>query len=266
MTTRLRRTLLNRHSPARWLGRQLVYKIRTGSTMDDARALALQGAPSGVVVFAEEQTAGRGTRGRTWVSPAGQNLYFTILVRPSVLQLQRLSLIAPVAIANAVEQVFGLYPRIKWPNDLHLKGKKFVGILIESEWHGDQPAFALVGIGVNVNFDPAPYAAQIDRPATSLAIEQGRPIAREPLLATIFASFERAYEGASHPALFRGWRLRQEILGRPVTLTGSPAIRDPGGVIHGTAEDVDQDGALLVRLPSGELRRFHAGEVSLRPA
>ena len=266
MTTRLRRALVDRHSPARWLGRELVYKIRTGSTMDDARALALQGAPSGVVVFAEEQTAGRGTHGRTWVSPAGQNLYFTILLlRPSVPQLQRLSIITPVAIASAVEQVLGLYPRIKWPNDLQLKGKKFAGILIEGEWHGDQPAFALVGVGVNVNFDPAPYAAQIDRPATSLAIEKGRPVAREPLLATIFASFEHAYEGAVHPALFRGWRARQEILGRTVTLSGSPAIREPGGAIEGTAEDVDEDGALLVRLPSGELRRFHAGEVSLRP-
>ena len=264
MTTRLRRKLLDEASPARWLGWEFVYKLRTGSTMDDARALAEQGAPSGTVVFAEEQTAGRGTRGRTWVSPAGQNLYFTICLRPDTTQLQRLSLITPVAIANAVEQVLGLYPRIKWPNDLHLKGKKFAGILIEGEWNGDKPAFALVGVGVNVNFDPAPHAAQIDRPATSLAIEKGRPVAREPLLATIFASFERAFEGAVHPALFHGWRTRQEILGQPVTLSGSPAIREPNGAIEGVAEDVDEDGALLVRLSDGELRRFHAGEVTLR--
>lgn len=269
MPTRLRRKILDQRSRARWLSREFVHKVRTGSTMDDARALALQGAASGLVVFAEEQTAGRGTRGRTWVSPAGQNLYFTILVRPSVPQLQRLSLITPVAIANAVEQVLGLYPRIKWPNDLQLKGKKFAGILIEAEWNGPTPAFALVGIGVNVNFDPAPHAAQLARPATSLAIEKGRPVPREPLLAAIFASFERAYEGAQHPALFHGWRARQALLGRPVTLsahpdTRGPAIREPGGVVQGVVEDVGQDGALLVRLPSGDLRRFHAGEVTLR--
>ena len=244
--------------------------------MDDARALAVQDAPSGVVVFAEEQTAGRGTHGRSWVSPAGQNLYFTILLRPSVVQLQRLSLITPVAIANAVEQVLGLYPRIKWPNDLHLKGKKFAGILIEGEWSGGSPAFALVGVGVNVNFDPAPHAAQLARPATSLAIEKGRPVPREPLLAAIFASFERAYEGAEHPALFRGWRARQELLGRAVALNTHPAVSGPAspgtapkggivdGVIEGIAEDVGDDGALLLRLPSGELRRINAGEVSLR--
>jgi len=266
MPARLRRKSLDDASPARWLGRELVYKVRTASTMDDARSLAENGAPSGTVVFAEEQTAGRGTRGRTWVSPAGQNLYFTIVLRPDTTQLQKLSLITPVAIANAVEQVLGLYPRIKWPNDLHLKGKKFAGILIEGEWAGDTPAFALVGVGVNVNFDPAPHAAQIDRPATSLAIENGRPVAREPLLATIFASFERAFEGAAHPALFHGWRARQEILGRSVTLSGSAAIRELGGAIEGVAEDVDESGALLVRLADRELRRFHAGEVTLRSA
>jgi BirA family biotin operon repressor/biotin-[acetyl-CoA-carboxylase] ligase len=281
MPNRLRPKILEDRSRARWLGREFVHKVRTGSTMDDARARAVQGADSGLVVFAEEQTAGRGTRGRSWVSPAGQNLYFTILLRPTTTQLQRLSLITPVAIANAVEQVVGLYPRIKWPNDLRLKGKKFAGILIEAEWNGASPEFALVGVGVNVNFDPAPHAAQIVAPATSLSLEKGRPIPREPLLAAIFASFERAYEGAEHPALFHGWRLRQELLGRPVTLTTTPAApRATNGSplaetaaegtvdrrIDGIAEDVGRDGALLVRLPSGELRRFHAGEATLRPA
>ncbi|MDE2640721.1 MAG: biotin--[acetyl-CoA-carboxylase] ligase [Chloroflexota bacterium] len=263
VSPRLRRKLLDQRAVARWVGREFVYRLRTGSTMDDARALARDGAAGGAVVFAEEQTAGRGTRGRSWVSPAGQNLYFTIVLRPSVAQIQRLSLITPVAIANAVEQTLGLYPRIKWPNDLQLGGKKFAGILIEGEWTGDRPAFALVGVGVNVNFEPMAHA-QLDRPATSLAIEKGRPLAREPLMAAIFASFERAFEGAEHPALFRGWRSRQALLGRPVTLSGSAAIREPGGIIEGTAEDVAEDGALLVRLPGGDLRRFQAGEVSLR--
>ena len=91
MSSRLRRTLLEQRSTARWLGREFVYKLRTGSTMDDARALAREGAAHGAVVFAEEQTAGRGTRGRSWVSPSGQNLYFTIVLRPTAAQLQRLS-------------------------------------------------------------------------------------------------------------------------------------------------------------------------------
>ena len=228
--------------------------------MDDARRLAQAGARAGSVVIAEEQTAGRGTHGRSWVSPAGGNLYFTIVVRPSVEQLQRLSMVTPVAVANAVEQVLGLYPRIKWPNDLHLGGKKCAGILIEAEWDGPRPAFALVGIGLNVNFDPAAHATALDTPATSLALERGRLVPREPLLAAILASFEGAFDGAASPALFKGWRARQAVLGRPITLSGGP-----DGVLEGVAKDVAEDGALIVRLADGSERRFHAGEVSLRP-
>ena len=243
------------------MARDIVHKRRTVSTMDDARRLALDGARAGTVVIAEEQTAGRGTRGRSWVSPAGGNLYFTIVVRPTVEQLRRLSLVAPVAIANGMEQVLGLYPRIKWPNDLQLGGKKCAGILIEAEWDGPRPAFALVGIGVNVNFDPSSHLASLDIPVTSLALERGRPVPREPIFAAILTGFEHAFDGASSPALFQGWRARQALVGRPIILSGGPA-----GVLEGVAENVAHDGALIVRLADGSERRFHAGEVSLRPA
>ena len=258
MATRLRRQVVLRDLRTRWVGRTLRYRLRTTSTMDDARAAARRGAVAGTVIIAEEQTAGRGTGERSWVAPAADNLYCTIIVRPTAQQLPKLSIVAAVAVANAVEQVTGLYPRIKWPNDLQFHGKKFAGILVESEWQGDRPHVALVGIGLNVNFDPAAYAA-IDQPATSLALERGRPLPREPLLAALLTAFERAFEGATSPALLRGWRARLETLGRPITLT-NPA----GQTLQGTAEDVTEDGALLVRLTTGELRAFAAGEVSSR--
>lgn len=257
---RLSRKAVAEDLRTRRVGRRLIYRLRTTSTMDDARAAAEDGAPTGTVVIAEEQSRGRGTRGRSWVSPGGQNLYFTIVVRPSAARLQRLSILTAVAVANAVEQVVNLYPRIKWPNDLHLRGKKFVGILVESEWVGGRPRFALVGIGINVNFDPGAFGGAIEGPATSLALERGRPLAREPILAATLNAFERAYDGATTPALLQGWRARLETLGRPVSLADQA-----GGVVEGVAEDVTEEGALVVRLETGERRRFLAGEVSLRP-
>jgi len=139
VSTLLRRAMVEEGLRTGWVGRSLRIRRRTPSTMDDARAAAEAGEAAGFVAVAEEQTAGRGTRGRSWVSPAGLNLYFTILVRPEAAVLARLSMLTPVALANAVEQVVGLYPRIKWPNDLHLHGRKFAGILIEAEWEGGAP-------------------------------------------------------------------------------------------------------------------------------
>ena len=258
MAARLRRRQVEDGLRTRRLGRNFIYRIRTASTMDDARAAALDGAPHGTVVFAEEQSAGRGRMaGRTWTSPAAQNLLFTALLRPDAGTLARLSLAAPVAVANAVEQMLGLFPRIKWPNDLHLRGKKFTGILIEAEWDGSRPAFALVGIGINVNFDPADHAVQIDRPATSLALERGRLVRREPLLAAVLNAFERTIDAATTDTVFRGWRMRLETLGRPLTLTNAD-----GQEFQGLAEDVTFDGGLVVRLADGTLRTFAAAEVT----
>ena len=241
------------------VGRAVVYRNSTTSTMDDARALAAEGAAHGSVVLAEEQTAGRGTHGRDWVSPRGQNLYFTVLLRPIAGQLARLSMITPLAVANGVEQVTGVFPRIKWPNDLEIDGRKFAGILIEAEWAGRSPDHALVGVGLNVNFDPAALDRDVDRPATSLMIQLGRKIPREPLFAALLNSIERGYLGWSSRAVYEGWRARLATLGREVTVTPSGA--EP---FSGVADDVTEDGALVVIGRDGEPRTFHAGEVSLR--
>ena len=146
------------------IGRDLHYLRVTNSTMDDARRLAEADCPHGATVVADEQTAGRGTKGRSWVSPPGQSIHTTLVVRPNAEQMRRLSIVTPVAVAQAVEQVSALRPRLKWPNDVEINRHKFGGILIEGEWHSDGPTYALIGIGVNVNFDPAPHAAQIEPP------------------------------------------------------------------------------------------------------
>ena len=237
------------------------YRVQTTSTMDDARRLAENGAPHGTVVVADEQTAGRGTKGRIWVSPPGQSIHATIIVRPGVEQLKRLSIISPVAATDAVLATSPLEPDIKWPNDIQIAARKLGGILIEAEWDADGLSSALIGIGLNVNFDPAPWATQIDRPATSLMIELGERRRREPLLAALLNAFELRYRqaAAAPDALHETWRSRLNTLNRSVAIT-SPS----GDEFHGTAIDVEPSGALVVAGAGGEVRSFIAGEVTLR--
>ena len=223
--------------------------------MDVAREEAVAGAPHGAVVFAEEQTAGRGRFGRRWVSPAGKNLYLTLVLRPDAGRLRRLSMVAPLALCRAIESVTSLRPAIKWPNDVLVGERKLAGVLIEGESSGADLLFALVGIGLNVN-DPIddPDIAGI---ATSLSRETGIETPREPVLAALLNELEGAYSAPSAD-LYGEWRSRIAILGQPVRLT----FRDE--VYEGTAEDVDDEGSLILRLTDGTQKTFEAGEVTLR--
>jgi len=221
--------------------------------MDDACRQAEDGAPHGAVAIAEEQAAGRGRFGRRWVSPAGNNLYLTLVLRPDVARLRMLAMAAPLAVCRAVEAVTALQPMIKWPNDVQVGGRKLAGILIESELSGAEVAHALVGIGLNVN-DPVadPEIAQI---ATSLARESGHDVSREFVLAALLNEMEALYESGD---VYDGWRERVVTLGQDVRL----AFQDE--VYAGVAEDVDAEGSLLLRTSDGRLLTFEAGEVSLR--
>jgi BirA family biotin operon repressor/biotin-[acetyl-CoA-carboxylase] ligase len=241
-----------------FIGRRLLYLTSTGSTMDVARTEAESGAPDGTVVLAEEQTKGRGRFDRAWVSPAGQNLYLTIVMRPALKRLRSLSIVSPLAVALAVEARTGLIPRIKWPNDVLINGRKVSGVLIESEVRGDVVDYAIVGVGINVNFD-VEQSPEIAAIATSVKCELSREISREELLATVLNQFEQLYQDAPEgDAVLKEWRTRLDTLGREVRVT----FRDQ--VYEGVAEDVDQDGNLILAQPDGTLRTIEAGEVTLR--
>jgi BirA family biotin operon repressor/biotin-[acetyl-CoA-carboxylase] ligase len=237
------------------IGRRVTYLDSTGSTMDIAREWAASNAPHGALVIAEEQTAGRGRFGRRWVSPAGLNLYLTLLVRPDAERLGGLAMIASLAVCRAIETATDLAPVIKWPNDVQIGGRKVSGILIESESQGEDVRYALVGPGINVN-DPIadPEIAEI---ATSLAREVGREVSREGVLAAFLNEFEDAYV-TPLPEVRAAWRSRLATLGEEVRLTFG------GETYEGVAEDVTADGSLTLRLPDGSRRTFEAGEVSLR--
>jgi len=226
---------------------------QVGSTMDIARDRANGGAPAGLVVLAEEQTAGRGRMGRAWVSPAGLNLYFTLLVRPELEDVRRLPVTVPLGVAWGLESL-GLTPDVKWPNDIWFSGKKAGGILIDTVVEGETVTAAIVGIGLNVNLRPSGYE-EIRAIATSLAEAAGREFAREDVLAAVLDGVASAVTAAPATA-FAHWKRRLVTLGRSVTL------RQGAEVVEGRAVDVDPTGALVVELPDGTQRVFAAGEVT----
>jgi BirA family biotin operon repressor/biotin-[acetyl-CoA-carboxylase] ligase len=242
------------------IGRRIVYLSSTGSTMDVARSEAEAGAVDGTIVIAEEQTSGRGRFGRSWVSPAGKNLYFTLVLRPpSPDAVSVLAMATPLAVCRALESVPGLTPRIKWPNDILLSGRKVSGVLIENELAGSNPRFSLVGVGLNVNFE-IPPDSEIAGIATSVRSEVGEDVHREDLLASILNYFESWYPTAKDTgAVLTAWKQRLDTLGQRVTVTFGDQTYE------GTADDVDAKGSLLLRRDDGTLVTLEAGEVTLRP-
>lgn len=244
-----------------FVGRKVVYWPEIGSTNDEARRLAGEGAPEGTLVITDYQSKGRGRLDRSWVAPLGSSLLMSVVFRPELAaqQVQRLTMSCGLAVAGAIELQTGLRAGLKWPNDVVIGGAKVGGILTEIGFAGAQVEFAVVGIGLNVNLDPALLPADLPGPATSLCHELGTEVARLPLLLTLLQSIEDQYltlkAGQSPHA---EWAGRLVTLGKPVTVSAS------GPALEGTAEGVDADGALLVRLADGRLERVLAGDVSPR--
>jgi BirA family biotin operon repressor/biotin-[acetyl-CoA-carboxylase] ligase len=237
-------------------------EARTGSTNADLLARALGGAPEGVLLAAEEQSAGRGRLGRTWASPPRAALTFSLLVRPPVSPARRgwLPLLAGVAVASAVTAVTGVQTRLKWPNDLLAGPAKLGGILAEAV--GDA---VVVGVGLNVSTEPGelPPAGPGALAATSLRIAGSAAPDREPLLIAILADFERWYQAwcqaggdPERCGLRAGYTELSGTIGRRVR-----AELPDGQVLSGLAVGVDRDGRLLVRASSGAVVPVAAGDV-----
>ncbi len=243
-----------------WLGRHMVYFESVGSTNDEARRLAQAGTPEGTLVLAEQQTAGRGRLQRPWVSPAGQALLFSLVFYPSLAPHQAFQLVMLTSLAcmRAVSATTGLEPRIKWPNDLLLQGKKLAGILSELGQAGER-LYAVVGVGLNVNVDLAAHP-ELREQATSLCEVLGHPVPRVPLLQEALRRIEEGYDRlrAGHSP-HDEWAANLDTLGREVRVTAAE------GTFEGRAVGVDADGALCLALSDGTTRRFLVGDVeSLR--
>lgn len=248
-------------------GRRVEYRDTVGSTNDLAKELARAGALEGHLILADEQTRGKGRLGRAWATPKASALAMSLILRPHLppYQAPRITLVAAVAVAQAVRELTGLPVGIKWPNDLLIDGRKFCGILTEMEGEWERVAFVVCGMGLNVNQSRESIDPQYRATSTSLMAELGRPVERAPLVRAVMARFEEAYDLLTvgrFDRVLQIWRGLSVTLGRPVRVL--PAAQD-APYIDGMARDVDEDGALLLRLADGTIHRVLAGEVSLRP-
>jgi len=177
------------------IGREIIVLDETTSTNDVVLQMANEGAPEGLVVFAEHQTAGRGQRGNVWESPAGKGLLCSILLRPSLAAQDSARLVdwAVKGIAWTIESVSLRKVTIKPPNDIYIDGRKIAGVLVEMRAQPGAPHLAVVGIGVNVNQTPDHFPKGLRDRATSLAIVLGRPVDRDALAIALLRNLDRLY-------------------------------------------------------------------------
>lgn len=246
----------------RMLGRECRYVPETGSTNRDMADLAQSGAAEGLVLAAGSQTAGRGRMTRAWFSPPEVNLYFSMLLRPSVEpgRAASLPLVAGLAVAKALEGLAaGLKPQIKWPNDILCGGKKICGILCEMQAETDRVRHIIPGIGVNVNLTRGLLPEELRNRATSLRIETGRGFSRAAVLAAILNSFEPLYDcwrAEGLGPLLPEIRLRDALFGRVITLNQGV------GDVTGKADGIQPDGALRLATAQGVIS-IYSGEAHL---
>lgn len=241
------------------LGGKIHFHEVLESTNEEAKRLARLGAAHGEAVIAGRQTAGKGRRGRAWSSLPGENLYLSVILRPDLppTLAPRLTSVAALAVAEALSSL-GVEARIKWPNDVEVRGRKVSGILTELSADPAAIHFVVLGIGVNLNgsLDDLPEA--IRGRATILSRELGRPVTREEVVREILPRLEgwlARIEGG-----FEGIRSRLKELSS--ILSEEVRLVEPEREIEGIAWDIDEEGALCVRTEDGRFERFLTGDVT----
>ena len=249
----------------RTVGGTLVCLDSVDSTNTEVKRRALTGdAPDGLAVVAGEQTGGRGRRGRAFLSPAGKGLYLSVLLKPAcpLEQVSTLTAWTAVAICDAIEDLCGVRPGIKWPNDVILDGRKLCGILTELELEGETAAlrYVVVGAGLNLSQDEADFGPEVAPVAVSLKQALGTAPRRAEAAAALLQALDKMY--AAFPAEKDAWLARYRAdcltLGRQVRL-----LRN-GGEEEAFARAIDDDFALVVEHPDGRMETVSSGEVSVR--
>jgi len=239
------------------IGEKIIHLPSCSSTNDVLRELAEQGEEEGVVVLAEEQTAGRGTKGRSWFSPRGKGLYLSVLLRPAR-ESALLPLMAGVAVAEAMAEEYSLKIRVRWPNDLILKTKKLGGILCESSFAGSQLSYVVIGIGLNLNQEEEDFPPPLRPTAISLRMVLQRDCHPEFVAGKIFTSLSRWYNifqaRGDEQILKTVEILNQFQPGEEITFL----IEE--GPVKGRFLGLDSYGRLVVATDSGT-RIFTSGEV-----
>lgn len=258
----LKKEEVSLHLHTKWLGKELYCFESLDSTNLEIRRLGESGADHGTAVITEEQTMGRGRRGRGWLGEAGSGIWMSFLLRPEI-QAQNssmLTLVAALAVEEAIRETTGIRSQIKWPNDVIVNGKKICGILTEMSLQMDEINYIVVGIGINVNIESFPQ--ELKEKATSLQIEGGTKIKRAPLAAKVLECFEKYYE------IF----LQTEDLSALMKQYNRLLVHNGHQirVIRGSSEEVfysqgiNAMGELMVKDDKGNLSEIVSGEVSVR--
>ena len=241
------------------IGAEIEFHAQIDSTNNRAKQLAAQGAPHGMLVIADSQTAGRGRFDRSFHSPASGGIYLSIILRPDAdaAHAVRITPMAAVAVARAVEHTAGIAAQVKWVNDVYIKDRKLCGILCEAAMGKDgRMDYVVVGIGVNVA--PMDFPPELSGIATSLSNACGRSISRTQLLAALVEELNSLYPQLEDGGFMDEYRARSNVIGREVNV-----LRGGTG-FAARAVDIDGEGGLIVELPDGSRETLHSGEISIR--
>ena len=253
---------LRRELDCRTLRGPLEVLPTTDSTNLQARLRAEAGAPEGTIVIADQQQSGKGRLGRFWASPAGVNLYCSVLLRPQmpVQQAPQLTFLSAVAVARTLAAVCDLQATVKWPNDILVGGAKIAGLLNEMDAETERINYVVLGIGINLNMTAEQFPATLNYPATSVLLETGRTVRRHGFVRVLLERLDRYYaEFLQHgfAPIRQRWESLCPIIGRRVR------VADGSGGLTGIVIGLEPDGALRLQLDSGASERIVAGDVRL---
>ena len=244
------------------IGEEIFFYESIGSTNTIAAGLAEEGKAEGVVVIADSQYKGRGKFGRLWISPTGVGIYMSIILRPKLepKNAKLITMMAAVGCTYALRRMTGLNVTIKWPNDLIVSDRKIGGILIEIKTNPQNIVYAITGIGINVNTDSNSFPEEIRGIATSVKEEKGAFCSRNEIIVEILNEIDywyRMLKGGGGKVLTYEWQKLISTVGKKVTVTVG------NETLAGVAESIDDEGMLVLRLPSGIERRLSAGDLTL---
>lgn len=244
------------------LGKQIVHFYDTSSTNNEAKRLAADDAIEGTIVVSEAQTLGRGRLNRGWFSPPGGGVWVSVILRPPFppQEAPKCTLMAAVATVEAIREASGLNCGIKWPNDILWQGRKLVGILTEMSAEMDAINFVVLGIGINVSLQERDFPEELRNIGASVSMGAEREVSRVEVLQKLLERLEYWYQVVKQEGfepVLEAWRRESVTLGQPVRVLAGEETYD------GVAEELAEDGSLLVRTENG-LRRVLAGDVSLR--
>lgn len=262
MSPKIKPDKLQENPRTKRFGKKVFFKHKVSSTNEWAKELAKLGAQEGTVAVAETQTAGHGRLNREWISPEG-GLWFSIILRPKALASKAIQLVfvVGVAVAEVLRRRFRVKVETKWPNDVLVNGKKVCGILVEMNTTREEVNYVVTGIGINANFDVRKVLPrQLREVATSLENELGRKIRLEKLFNALLENLERTYDlytVKGFTPVLQIWKKYANFLGHKVEVSNQEEK------ITGLALDVDDEGALVLKLEDGRARRVFIGDVSL---